>query len=414
MDDRALYQQILGIHEPWGVERVDLQLVQGEVHVWVALPPKTRWVCPECLELAPIHDHLERAWRHLDTCQYKTVVHARVPRLDCPHHGIHQLQVPWAEPGARFTALFEALVIEWLRHASILPVARQFGLTWDEVSGIMERAVRRGLARRQVEIIPRLGIDETSFQRRHEYVTLVSDLEKTRVLYVADDRKQSSLDGFWADCTPEQIQGVQAVAMDMWEPYIQSTLQYLPGAADKIVFDKFHIAKHAGDAVDKVRRTEHRLLKAQGRDWLTGTKHDWLRNPQNFALDRWQRFQSRMRQHHLKTARAWAIKEYLMTLFDYAYAGVADKHFQDWFRWARRSHLDPIKTLALTLKRHWRNIRTYFRHRITNAGSESINSLVQRAKAMARGFRNRDRFRMVIYFHCGGLDLSPQPLRKSL
>jgi len=407
MDDRALYQQILGVQEPWRVDRVDLQLDQGEVHVWVFLPPKTRWVCPECLERAPIHDHQDRSWRHLDTCQYKTVVHARVPRLKCPNHGIRQLQVPWAERGVRFTALFEALVIGWLRHASILAVSRQFALSWDEVSGIMERAVRRGLARRQAEVVTHLGIDETSFQKRHEYVTVVSDLEQGRVLFVADDRKRESIDRFWEGCTPEQKQGVEAVAMDMWEPYIRSTLDHVPGAEDKIVFDKFHVAKHAGDAVDKVRRDEHRELRADGKDWLKGTKHDWLRNPRNFALDKWRAFLKRMRHHHLRTARAWAIKENLMTLFDYVYPGVADRHFQEWFRWARRSHLDPVKKLALTLKRHWHNIRTYFRHHITNAGAESINSLIQRAKAMARGFRNRDRFRMVILFHCGGLDLSP-------
>ena len=101
MDDKTLYQQILGIQEPWGVERVDLELDQGEIHVWVSLPAKTRWVCPECLEPAPIHDHRDRSWRHLDTCQYKTMVHARVPRLDCPNHGVHQIRVPWAEAKGR-------------------------------------------------------------------------------------------------------------------------------------------------------------------------------------------------------------------------------------------------------------------------------------------------------------------------
>jgi transposase len=412
VDDRALYQQILGIREPWGVERVELQLDRGEVHVRVALPPKTRWVCPECLERAPIHDHKDRSWRHLDTCQYKTLVHARVPRLDCPNHGVRQIRVPWAEEGARFTALFEALVLGWLKHASILAVSRQCGLTWDEVSGIMERAVRRGLARRQAEVIPYVGIDETSFQKRHRYVTLVNDLEKPRVLFVADDRKRESIDSFWQTCTPEQIQGVRGVAMDMWEPYIQSTLEHVPEAEGKIVFDKFHIAKHIGDAVDKVRRAEHRLLKAEGRDWLQGTKYDWLRNPNNFTPDKWRTFQKRLRQHHLKTARAWAIKETLMGIFDYVYPAVADRHFLDWFRWARRCYLEPIKKLALSLKRHWPNIRTYFRLRITNAASESLNSMIQRAKAMARGFRNPDRFRMAIYFHCGGLDLTPEPLRQ--
>jgi len=397
----------LGIAGPWRVKKVELMLKKGEIHVSVALPPKTLWVCPECLDRAPIHDHQERTWRHLDTCQYRTFVHARVPRLDCPRHGVRQLRVPWAEPGSRFTALFEALVIDWLRHAPIRAVSHRMGLTWDQTAGIMERAVRRGLARRPVEVFSHVGIDETAYQRRYQYVTVVSDLKGERVLSVCDDRKQASLDRFWRSLTPRQLAGVEAVAMDMWEPYIQSTHAHLPDAAQKIVFDKFHIAKNLGDAVDRVRRAEHRHLRAHGRDWLTGTKYDWLRHPDRFGLRAWRSFMKRMRERDLKTSRAWALKENFMTLFDYVYAGVAEKHFMEWFRWARRSHLPPMKRIALTFKRYWPNIRTYFTHRITNSGSESLNSLIKRVKVMARGFRNRDRFRMAILFHCGKLDLYP-------
>ncbi len=100
-------------------EKVELRLAAGEVHIWVALPRDTLWVCPECHVAAPIHDHRERVWRHLDACQYRTLVHARVPRLACPTHGTRQVRVPWAEEGSRFTALFEALAIEWLKRATI-------------------------------------------------------------------------------------------------------------------------------------------------------------------------------------------------------------------------------------------------------------------------------------------------------
>lgn len=169
----------------------------GEVHVTVALPTNTRWVCPECHAAAPIHDHPDRTWRHLDTCQFKTLVHGRVPRLNCPTHGVRQLRVSWAEPGSRFTVLFEALAIDWLKQASVSAVAKQMRLTRDEAAGIMARAVERGLARRKLEPPRYVGVDETSFQKRHEYVTVASDLERMRVLYVSDDRGQESLDAFW-------------------------------------------------------------------------------------------------------------------------------------------------------------------------------------------------------------------------
>jgi transposase len=412
MDDKALYARILGLMEPWTVEKVELQLEQGEIHVWTVLPAGTLWVCPECLERAPIHDHKERIWRHLDTCQYKTLLHARVPRLDCPNHGIRQIRVPWAEDRSRFTALFEALAIDWMKQAPIRAVAQRLRLSWDEAAHIQERAVERGLVRRQPELIELLGVDETSFQRGHEYVTVVGDLARSRVLYVADDRKTESLDGFWASLTPEQVGAVKAVAMDMWDPYINSTSDHLADPTQKIVFDKYHVAGVLSRAVDLVRREENRFLRRQGNDALVGSKYQWLRNPETFSEKAWDEF-ARLRNSKLKTARAWALKETFMEIYDCTTPEEADDYFRRWFGWARRSKLDPVKKAALTLYDHWTNIRTWFIHRISNAASEGLNAGIQRIKYMSRGFRNRQRFRTSILFHFGGLDLYTSPLRVS-
>lgn len=406
MDDRTLYAKLLGLTSPWGVERVELKLAEGEVHVWVSLPPKQLWVCPDCLQAAPIHDHRERMWRHLDTFQYRTLIHARIPRLDCPTHGVRQLRIPWAEEGSRFTALFEALAIDWMREAPLSAVAERLHLSWDEAAGIQERAVQRGLARRSLEPPRYLGIDETSFQKRHEYVSIVTNLDGTRVLYVGDDRTQESLDGFWETLPPEHLASIEAIAMDMWEPYIQSTVAHVPDAGSKIVFDKYHVAQHLNEAVDKVRRQENHELLADGKSWLKGTKYDWLRNPDNFGRDQWRKFTD-LRESVLKTARAWALKEAAMCLWDLRYLAVVEKNFRAWYGWAIRSRLEPMKRVARMLRNHWANIKTYFDHRITNAGAESINSKIQKVKYMSRGFRNRKRFRNAIYFHCGGLDLYP-------
>ncbi|MBK8229986.1 MAG: ISL3 family transposase [Candidatus Eisenbacteria bacterium] len=403
-----MYATLLGLTEPWGVEKVELKLAAGEVHIYVALPPKELWVCPECLERAPIHDHRERTWRHLDTFQYRTILHARVPRLSCPNHGVKQIRVPWAEDGSRFTSLFEALAIDWMKQASISAVATRLHLTWDEAAGIQDRAVRRGLARRKAEPVRYIGIDETSFQRGHKYVTVVSDLAKPRALYVADDRRRESLDGFWESMTPEQLRAIEGVAMDMWEPFVGAVRESIPRGAEKIVFDKFHIAKHLNDGVDQVRRREHRALLAQGNGWLKGTKYDWLRNPARFSLSEWRKFLPRARRGRLKTGRAWSLKEEFMRFWDYRYRGAADRHFKSWYAWAVRSRLEPMKKVANMIKRYYDNIATYFTLPITNAAAEGLNAAIQRVKGMARGFRNPERFRMAIYFHCGALDLYPR------
>jgi transposase len=223
---------------------------------------------------------------------------------------------------------------------------------------------------------------------------------------VAEERRQSSLDGFWETLTAGQIAGIEAVAMDMWDPSITSVREHVPDADGKIVFDKFHIAQHLGEAVDRVRRKENKTLRAAGDDRLTGTRYDWLRNPAAMEPKDRREF-AELRTSGLKTARAWALKETAMALYSYVYERPARKHFRWWHNWAVRSRLQPMIELARTLKRRFENIITYLRHRITNAASESINAKIQWVKYTARGFRNRRNFVHAIYFHCGGLDLPP-------
>jgi transposase len=411
MQDHQLYQRILGIEGPWQVERVDLKLKEGEVHVYLTHEDNREWACAECGVLCPLYDHQpERQWRHLDTCQYRTILHAEPPRSQCPEHGVRVVKLSWAEASSRFTALFEGLAIEWLKHASQKAVGEQLRLSWDEIHGIMERAVERGLARRQAEEIPYLGVDEKAFRKGHKYLTLVNDLTRSRVLYVAEDREQSSLDGFWPTITAEQQASIEAVALDMWDPYVASVRGHLPKAEEKMVFDKFHIAKHLGEAVDRVRRREHKVLKAEGDERLKGTKYDWLRNPASMEGEQKREF-AELRKSELKTARAWALKETAMDLYDYVYEKPARRHFHWWYNWAVRSRLQPMKEVAAMLKRRFENIITYLRHRITNAASESLNAKIQWIKYTARGFRNKQNFINAIYFHCGSLDLAPSPTK---
>lgn len=386
---------------------MDLKLTDGEVHVHLAHDPGMEWPCPECGKTCALYDHQpERRWRHLDTCQFRTILHAEPPRSHCSEHGPRTVKLPWAEPNSRFTALFEGIAIEWLKVASQKAVAAQLSLSWDEVHGIQQRAVARGLARRKEEAIEHIGVDEKAFTRGHRYFTLVNDLDRGRVLFVAENRTEESLNEFWSRLSEEQIHAVTAVAMDMWDPYVNSTRRYLPEAQSKIVFDKFHIAKHLSEAVDMVRRRENKQLREAGDDRLAGTRYDWLRHPARMEPEDRRQFAA-LRNSNLKTARSWALKEAMMAFFDYSYERPARKHFRWWHNWAVRSRLRPMVEKARMLKRRFDNVVTYLKHRITNAASESINSKVQWVKYTARGFRNKANFVTAIYFHCGGLDLSP-------
>lgn len=401
-----LYAKILGIKFPWGVTQVELDLAQSEVRVHLANRSSQRMRCPDCNERCPGYDTQERRWRHLDTCQLQTYLIANVPRIKCPKHGVKQVKVPWAEERSRFTALFEALVIDWLKETSISAVAERLGLSWEQADGIMQRAVRRGQERQGPRLPAHLSVDEKSFQRGHDYVTIVSDRETKTVVYVADGRTTKELDTYYEQFTDTQRAGVESVAMDMWEPFIASTRNHIEDADEKICFDKFHVAKHLGDAVKAVWRQEHRKLMRAGDERLKGTKFLWLKHPDNISDERWHDFAD-LRHSSLKTARAWAIKETAMRLWGYTRRAWAEKAWQRWYDWAIRSQLEPIKRVARTVKRHWDGIVSAVVRKVTNASAEGLNSVIERIKSTARGFRNRERFKNAIYFHLGGLDLYP-------
>jgi transposase len=407
MHDRELYRQILGIEAPWTVSAIEVDLKGEGVTVHVE-HTAAGMACPECGAVCPAYDARQRKWRHLDTCQYATWLIAQVPRVNCPQHGVRQIKVPWAESDSRLTALFEALVIDWLKVATIAEVARRLRLSWAVVAGVQARAVTRGLARRAMQQPTSISIDETSFAKRHEYVTVIST--EKRVLHVADGRSQAALEGWYSQQARRTLEALRTVAMDMWAPYIQATRAWVPDAEHKIAFDRFHVAQHLNFAVDQVRRREHRALTAAGDDALTRTRFLWLQNPRHMSRGRRDAL-AQLRQANLKTGRAWAIKEQAACLWGYRTRGWARRAWMRWYQWAIRSRLEPIKRAARLVKKHLEGIITAVVTQATTARAEGFNAMIQKIKSDARGFRNRDRFRAAIYFHLGGLDLYPESLR---
>ncbi len=405
MRDKELYRQILGIQTPWEVSEIELDIKAGEVKVYVEQKPGAKQTCPKCRARCPGYDKRRRQWRHLDTCQLKTILVADLPRIQCAKHGVVSVHVPWAEPGSGFTALYEVLVIDWLHEASIQAVSRQLSLSWNAIDGIMQRAVKRGLARRQVESPKRIGVDETSFRKGHDYVTIVSDGQK--VLHVADERKKASLESYYDTLSDTQKAEIESISMDMWPAYINATLENIPGADRKIAFDKFHVAKYLGEAVDKVRKQEHKTLMSEGWEDLKGTKYDWLTNLSNLSRKRQCEFKV-LRESTLKTARAWAIKDLAMKLWHYISRTWAEKGWQQWYSWAIRSRLEPIKKVAKTIKEHLWGILNAIILKASNGASESINSRIKTIKIRSCGFRNKSRYKNAIYFHLGGLNLYPE------
>ena len=192
---------------------------------------------------------------------------------------------------------------------------------------------------------------------------------------------------------------------DFWRAFSNSTREQAPQA--EIVHDRFHVSQYLVEAVDLVRRKENKSLRKEGDDSLVGTRQLWLFNLDNLPGDEQQRL-SELQRSALKTGRAWGIKEMFREFWEYRSGAWAAKFFDRWYAWAIRSRLDPIKKVAVMLKKHLAGLLAYFRHRITNARNEGFNSRVQSIKSAARGFRSFDNYRTRILFYCGKLDLLPE------
>lgn len=410
MRDTELYSVLLGLHSPWFIENVDLDASNQTVTVHVALPPQSRFCCPACSAPGcPVHDTRPRKWRHLDTCQFQTLIEAPLPRIDCSKCGIKTLAPPWATPHSRFTLLFERFAIEALQEMSMAAACRLLRISWDQADAIIRRAVERGLERRSLKDLRRIGIDEKSVGKGHRYITVVTDLDQRRVIWAGEDRRTETLDRFFALLGKEGAEKIEAISMDMWRPFRASCRKWVPEADAKTVLDRFHIEKHLGEALDLVRKHEHREL-AKKNDWrLKGRKWDWLYRRENLDPERLESFEL-LRKSDLRTAKAYALRENFRRLWDYQRVNYARLFFEKWYKWAIGSGLEPMKRVAKRLKTHLDRILTYVKLRVSNARAEGMNNKIQSLKKKAYGYRNTKRLITMIYFHCADLQLHPDPL----
>ena len=409
MQDKELYQVILGLESPWSVSEVELDIASGEIRIHVGHPRGTKFGCPECERQLPCYDHAEkRSWRHLDSCQFKTLLVARPPRVNCPEHGVKTVSVPWAEKSSRFTILFERLAIDVLLATQTVKGAMGILRTsWDETWYFVQRAVRRGQDRKEAKPLPRIGIDEKAFAKGHDYLTLLYDLDESTVEAISDGHDTESGIACFSQLSPEQIASVEAVAMDMSPAYVKAAKQTIPLAEEKIVHDRFHVMQLATKAVDKVRRGEHRKLMLDDDNRLAKTKYLWLTSQENLSEKQEAQF-AEVFTLKLETGKAWAYKETLRDLWNHDDVASATAYFKDWYQRVIHTRLEPLKKVARTIKERLENVVSYCTHEITNGVAEGLNSKIMSIKRRVGGFRNRENFKTAIFFHCGGLDLYPR------
>jgi transposase len=401
MRDTDLLQFALALVPPWLVRRSDFDPQRRRLDIHIDFPRGSRFACPGCGAAdCPAYDTEEMTWRHLNFFQHHAYLHARVPRIDCASCGIKKVSVPWAREGSGFALLFEALIMALVQAMPVKAVARLVGEHDTRLWRVIHHYVDRGRARADFSAVTRVACDETAARRGHDYITLFVDLDRARVLFATEGKDAGTVAAFAADFAAHggDPGAVAEVCIDMSPAFIKGTADHLPNAA--ITFDKFHAVKIINDAVDRVRRAEQ---KAHGQ--LTGTRYIWLRNPATLS-DKQRATLESLRTRTLKTARAYQIRLTFQEFYDQPDGTAAAAFLKKWYFWAAHSRLAPIIEAARTVKRHWDGILRWFDSKIANGLIEGINSLVQAAKAKARGYRSTRNLTAIVYLLAGKLDLA--------
>ncbi len=404
MNENELFQVALGIVPPWLVDRCSFVVEASRLDIYLDFPAGSTFPCPDCGEQAKAYDTEAFTWRHMDFFQHRAYLHARTPRVSCSRCGIHRIVVPWARPGTGFTLLFEALVMQLAKVMTVTAAGRIVGehdtLLWRIINHYVD------LARSQADHsgVSQVGIDETSARRGHSYVSLFVDMEERKVLFVTPGKDSATVAAFAEDLKAHQGDpaSITEASLDMSPAFIKGVTTQLPNAS--ITFDKFHVVGLINDAVDEVRR-----LERKDHPELTGSRYIWLKNQDNLTeAQKNQLATFNLPRSHLKTAKAYQIRLAFQDLYNQP-AEDAKAYLNKWFYWATHSRIPAIIDAARSVRRHQDGILRWFTSNLNNGILEGINSLVQAAKAKARGYRSTRNLSSIIYLIAGKLDLVCQP-----
>ena len=400
MRDNDLFRLALGITSPWFVASSGFDAEKKRLDIALDFKAGSRFACPECkAEDCPVHDTVEKTWRHLDFFQHQAFLTARTPRVTCTKCGVHLVTVPWARPNSGFTLLFEGFAMALAIHMPIAVAAGFLKITDKRLWRVVFHYVGAAVARMDLSSVTRVCIDETAAKRGQDYITLVVDIDGRRVVFVADGRSADTVRQF-ADHLEDRggdASHIKQACIDMSPAFISGVIENLTEA--EITFDRFHVMKLIGDAVNDVRRAE-----VKARPELRGTRYVWIKNEPNLTAKQ-STVLDTLSSTNLKTARAWRMRLAFQDIYAQPARVWGELFFDKWIGWAKRSRLEPMKAVARTMEKHREGILAWFDSRISNGLIEGINSVVQAAKTKAHGYRNSETLKAVTYLVAGKLDL---------
>lgn len=401
MRDTDLFQLALGLKLPWQVSSSIFSPEQKRLDIKIDFARGSTFSCPECDHAdLKAYDTVEKSWRHLNFFQHEAYLTARVPRVDCPKCGVRLIdKLPWARMDSGFTLLFEAMIMTLVKSMPVKTLATFVGEHDTRLWRILHHYVDQGRDLADHSTVKHVGVDETSSKRGHNYVSLFVDLDEARILFATEGKDATTVERFQQDLVAHNgaPEAILEICSDMSPAFIKGVKTFFPAA--HLTFDKFHIMKIINEAVDEVRRQEQKE-----RPELNKTRYIWLKNKDNLKSAQLKTLEElQVKKLNLKTSRAYHIRLNFQDFFTQP-VETAEAFLKKWYYWATHSRLEPIKEAAYTIKRHWDGVLRWFHSRINNGMLEGFNSLVQAAKARARGYRTTKNLIAMIYMIGGKLN----------
>jgi len=407
-----------GITSPWFVERIEFNQDEKRLDIYINFKRGSKLNYfddknnKEFFNLSA-YDTTTKRWRHLNFFEYECYLHARIPRVKLPDGTIKTIKAPWEGVSSGFSLLFEALLLQLCSSMPVNQVSKlinpvnhllinRVNAHNDKIWDMLDRYINKAKEHEDFSDIDSVGIDETSIAKGHKYITLFVDLNKRRTLFVAEGKDALTVKEFAKDFKKHnaEIENIQNVSCDMSFAFIKGVREYMPNA--DITFDKFHILKIINEAVDSVRKQEAKENKL-----LKQTKYIWLKNKQNLTRKQKETLKElTISNMNLKTARAYNIRQSFQDIYNTETEEEFIIYLKKWYFWATHSRLKPIVESARTIKKHWHGIINWFKSKINNGILEGLNSVIQAAKAKARGYRTFKNYRIIVYLLTGKLDFN--------
>jgi len=398
----------LNITDPWFVSNLDFNVELKRLDVYIDFKKGSTFDYVdannnnETISNLKAYDTKDKIWRHLNFFEHECYLHARVPRVKLPNGKTKLIKTPWEGLSNGFTLLFEALLVQLAQAMPVSKVAKITHTSDDKLWSMLDKYVNTTREYEDFKNIDKIGMDETSRAKGHEYITLFVDLDKRRTIFITEGKDNTTVKDFKEDFEEHNgdVNNITNVSCDMSPAFIKGVKENLPNA--KITFDKFHILKIINEAVNKVRQQE-----VSTNNLLKGTKYIWLKNYTNLTVKQKEQLDElTMSNMNIKTLRAYNIRQSFQDIYQ---ANTQDEfitYLNKWYFWATHCQLEPMVKAAKTIKRHWDGIVKWFESKINNGILEGLNSVIQAAKSKARGYKTFKNYKIIVYLLTGKLDFN--------